>query len=50
MQIIVRLNIVFNDVDVLLYGNEQHSLTNNKGIFSAVHIFISESDRLYRYK
>ena len=48
MQTIVRLNIVFNntDVDVLLYGNEQNSLLANKGIFSAVHAFRSESDRL----
>ena len=48
MQTIVRLNIVFHDidVDVLLYGNEQNSLITNKGIFSAVHVIISQSERL----
>ena len=35
MQTIVRLNIVFIAIDVLLYGNEQNRLVTNKGIFSA---------------
>ena len=47
MQNIVRINIIFNiDVDVLLYINEENSLLTNTGIFSAVHTFISEFDRL----
>ena len=48
MQTIVRLTIVFSniDVDVLLYGNEQNSLLTNKGVFNAVRAFIAESDRL----
>ncbi len=48
LQSIARPNININDIDdhVLLYGNDRYSLLTNKNIFSAVHTFISESDRL----
>ena len=49
MQTIVRLNIyliILMLMFVLLYGSKQNSLLTNKGIFSAVHAFILEYDRL----
>ena len=45
---ITQLDIFVNDIDVhlLLNGNARLNLPTNKKVFSAVHKFISDTDRL----